>query len=364
MAKEEKKSKIFEKLKKPLGKISLGRKKKRRLIFPEEETPSPIKLKLISILSKLKQILISAKDMILFFLGDMKSILMGFKNAIVNFFSFIIKLPRVTAGKIPQFTGMTKKFLNIVILETKLFIKRKKKQLEESPPFIQKHIVNVKPVEKSLIVTAKKSTVFYWIRDEAKRIGKKLPVEIMDKERRIRKLKEDILEGLDSQPLSQTIIKCIELARLTGRYSDIKWMERELNGYGKVDSFVKVGRDYPEYRQTKAILQMSWYIKGEYSLTNEILNIPFFCVKPVHWIEEIIDRCKKTRAKEVVMKLPIPEGLSMFKGYLKKDIIDVLTPVSSLEFVLNGIKIRIHEFMFKIAAEQVKKRRETKHLKK
>ncbi len=361
MGTEEKKSKIFDKVKK-----TLGRKKKKKLIFPEEEKPSPIKQKLISIISKLKQTLISAKDMTLFFLGDIKSMFIGMKNAIVGFFLFIVRMPRMVTEKSSQVSGITKNFLSRMMLETKLFIKRRRREIEESPPFIQKHLVNIKPVEKSLMITAKKPSVFYWIRDESKRIGKKLPVEITDKESRIRKLKEDILEGLDTQPLSQTLIKCMELAKLTRKYSDITWMQKELNGYGEVDRFVKVGRKYPEYRQTKAILPVSWYIKGEYSLTNENLTLPFFCVKPVHWIEEVIERCEKKGSKDVVTKLLIPEELSMLKEYLKKDEINVLTPISSLEFVLNGIKIRVHEFMFKIAAERVKKRkrRRKKHLKK
>ena len=369
---EEKKFKIFEKLKeipvKIKERLGFAEKKKKtllqRLIKPKKEKSPPLKKRIIASLPRLKEIPVRIKDVLLSFFGGIKSKFIGIKDSVVGFFLSLVNIPKVLVEKTSKVPGLTKNFIDSVVKKTRSFLKKKKEEIEESPPFVQKYLVNIKPVGKSLMVTAKKPAVFYWIKEEAKKVEKTLPVELVDKKGRIKKLKEDVLEGLDSEPLSRTLVKCIELAKLTGKYSDITWMEKELNGYGEVDRFVKVGRNYPEYRQTKTILQMSLYIKGEYSLINEEFTMPFFCVRPVHWIEEIVERCKKTGAKDIMMELSIPKELAILKDYLKEDTINVMTPISSLDFVLNGIKVRIHDFMFRITTEQIKKRRKKRHLKK
>ncbi len=369
---EEKKFKIFEKLKEISGKIKerLGftKKKKKsllqRLIKPKKEKSPPLKNRIIASLSRLKDVPKRIKNVLLSFFGGIKSKFIGMKDSIVGFFLSLGNIPKSVVEKTSKVPVLTKNFMDSFEKKTRSFLKKKKEEIEESPPFVQKSLVNIKPVEKSLMVTAKKPAVFYWIKGKVKKVKKTLPVELVDKKGRIKKLKEDVLQGLDTEPLSRTLVKCIELAKLTGRYSDITWMEKELNGYSEADKFVKVGRNYPEYRQTKTILQMSLYLKGEYSLANEELTMPFFCVRPVHWIEEIVERCKKTGAKNIMMELPIPKELAILKDYLKEDTINVMTPISSLELVLNGIKLRIHDFMFRITSEQIKKRRRKRHLKK
>jgi len=366
---EEKKLKLFEKLKqipkKIKEKLGLTKTKKKKLLQPKKEKSKPIKEKIMAFLSRLKDIPLSLKDMMLLFFGDIKSMFIGIKDAIVGFFLSVARIPKITAEKASKVPGITKDIITKTSEKTKLFIKIKRKEIEESPPFVQKYLVGIKPVEKSLMITAKRPAVFYWIKEVVKGVGKNLPVEIIDMKGRTRKLREDIIEGLDTEPLSQTLTKCIELARLTKNYSDITWMERELNGYTDVLGFVKADRTHPDYRKTKAILPISFYIKGEYSLMNDDLILPFFCVKPVHWIEEIVERCKKRGSKQIQIKLPMPkELLGTFKDHYREDTINVMVPVTSLEFVLNGIKVRIHEFMFKVAEKQVKEKRRKKHLKK
>lgn len=371
---EEKKFKVIEKLKgfssRVKEKIKLnGEKKKRRTLserfLSKKEKPKPIKKRIIELLSQLKEISIRIKGWILALFNSIKMSIIGIKDSIVGFFFSISNIPKVTSEKTTILRETTKALAKKTSIKTKSFWEKIEKRIEESPLFIKKHLINVKPVEKSLMITADNSAVFYWIKDEAKRIDKKLPVEVIDKNARIKKLREEILEGLDTKPLSQTLIKCIELAGLTGNYKDIDWMKKELKGYVDDKKFIRVGKNYPDYRKIRAILPVNWYIKGEYSLTNEDINVPFYCVKPVQWIEENIARCKKTRSKEIITKLPIPGELYMIKNYFKKDMITVITPIISLEYILNRIKIRVHEFMFKVTAGKFKKKKKKrkKHLK-
>ena len=361
---EEKKSKVIEKLKrfpsKVKERIKPSKEKKQSLFkkfYSKRKKRKPVKKIIIELLPKLKEIPFRIKDGIIFFLGKVKMGISGIKDSIIGFFFSLTNLPEVTSEKAKILKETTTTFAEKTSTSTKSFIEKTKKRIEASPPFIQRHLISIKPIEKSMMITADRSEVFYWIRDGIKRMNKKIPVEIIDKNARVKKLREEILEGLDTEPLSQILVKCIELAGLTGNYSDIDWMKKELNGYSDDKKFIKVGGDYPEYRKIKAILPVSWYIKGDYSLTNEDFNISFYCVKPVQWIEENITRCQKTRSKEIVTKLPIPEELSMIKDYFKEDKITVITPVFSLEYILNRIKVRIHEFMFKITAGKFKKKK-------
>jgi len=368
---EEKKFKVVEKLKgfssKVKEKIKLnGEKKKRRTLserfLSERKKSIPLKRRMTDLLSQLKEISIRIKGWILALFNSIKMTIIGIKDSIVGFFFSVANLPKVTSEKATILKETTKVLAEKTSTKTKSFWEKTKKRIEETPPFIQKHLLNVKPVEKSLMVTADNSAVFRWIKDESKRIDKKLPVEIIDKNSRIKKLREEILEDLDTQLLSQTLIKCIELAGLTGNYKDIDWMKKELNGYSNGRKFIRVGKNYPDYRKIKAVLPVSWYIKGEYSLTNDDLNISFYCVKPVQWIQENIARCKKTRSKEIITKIPMPEELYMIKDYYKKDMITVITPIISLEYILNRIKVRVHEFMFKVTARKFKKKKRRKRV--
>ena len=341
------------------GRIKLPSKKKKDILHRklEQEKKEP-KIKEISskIVERLKQISFSLKNFFISLFSNIKQKILGIKDSFIRTEEKISEFPSSTKEKLYSVKTSIKNFISFSIEEIKTYWEKKRKEIEESPPFIQKHLINIKPLEKSMMVTAKKSAVFYWIKEEVKRIEKNVPIEIIDRQNRINKLKEEILDDLDYGSVTKILVKCIELARLEGKYNEIEWMQNELNGYTSEKTSTK---DIPEYRKIKAILPVSWYIKGEYSLTNEDLEIPFYCVKPINWVEEIVSRATKKNTRDIKTEIPIPKELSMLKEYFNKDTITIITPVSSLEVVLSGIKIRIQEFLFSLGVE--KKIKKKKH---
>ena len=366
---QEEKISIFSKIKqipkKIKEKIKLPSKKKKDILhkfLEEKEEKEESKIKEISskIVERVEQIPDSIKNSFTSISSSTKQKILNTKDSFINTKERISEFTPSAKQKLSSVKTSTKNFISFSIDQIKTYWQKKRKEIEESPPFIQKHLVSIKPIEKSMMVTAKKSAVFYWIKEEVKKVDKKVPVEIINTDHRINKLKEEILDSLDYDSVTQILVKCIELAKLTGNYDDTEWMENELNGYETEKSFMTTKSGLPEYRRIKAILPVSWYIKGKYSLTNEDLEIPIYCVKPVNWIEEIISRCKKKSTREIKTEIPIPKELSIVKQYFKMDKIMIITPIPSLEIVLSGIKIRIQEFLLNLGVKK-KRKKKKKH---
>jgi len=370
---EEEKISILSKIKeipnKLKEKIKLPKRKKKDILHKfleerrEKEEPK-IKQIYSRIVERSKQTPESVKNSFRSLASGTKQKIFNIRDSITNTKESMSQIPGSVKEKTSSVKNSFNNFVSFSIEGAKSYFRKKRKEIEESPPFIQKHLVSIKPIEKSMMVTAKKSAVFYWVKEEINKIDKNVPVEFIDTDHRIKKLKEEILDSLDYGSVTEILVKCIELARLEGAHNEIEWMESELNGYSTDKTFVTVKSDnFPEYRRVKAILPVSWYIKGKYSLTNEDLEIPFYCVKPINWIEEIISRCKKKSTREIKTEIPVPKELKIVKKYFKDDKITIITPIPSLEAVLSGVKIRTQEFLLDLGAKKMGKKRKRKRKK-
>jgi hypothetical protein len=202
--------------------------------FSEKKNTKPLKKRVKELIIQLKDIFSRIKSRLLIISDNIKTSIFGVKGRIENISSSVSDLPTFTKERAKEIRKTTEILAKETSTKTKSFWQRLRKRIDESPPFVQKHMIDAKLVEKSLMVTADNMAVFHWIKDEAKTIDNRLPAEHLNKEARIRLLKEEITQDIDTKPLSQTLVKCIELAALTGNHDDVEWMKKELNGYVSV----------------------------------------------------------------------------------------------------------------------------------
>lgn len=162
---------------------------------------------------------------------------------------------------------------------------------------------------------------------------------------------KEIKQDLTKEKLSNTIIKCIRLAKIINFKKDVYWLENEAKGFDDlVKQKNKREEDIPKYRIINTEIRIAsnaniGYTPIDYKLT---LGHPVFQIE--EWIESYE---KNTLHGEMILRAPLTDNLKkVYKEVLNKappeQEVPYIISISELKGVLNGLKLRINEFVLSI----------------
>jgi hypothetical protein len=161
--------------------------------------------------------------------------------------------------------------------------------------------------------------------------------KLSDKKELIKEIRKDLSED----KLSNVLIKCMNLASIIDSKKDIIWINIESKGYESENKIKK--EDIPIYRVINSEIRLQTS-SGIRSFTYKInLGAPIY---------EIEDWIKNSKEQEILLSAPPTEQFKTvfeeYLGELKDKTIPYIIRVSELKKILNGLKIRISEFISSI----------------
>lgn len=365
---EGKKRDIFKKIKKKIKRFS---RKKRIIHITEEKKKEKLSDKIKKLPRKLKEKIIKIKNWIKKIPGilkikiiDLSSWFKGIPEGLkiqIKIFPINFRMGTYSMGRRRKlFFKSSKKFIESKKKRVESFYKKRKKDIKTSAPLSGRYIKDIDVFETKIMIATEKP-IDDWFEWKIKKMKKELPTEVLKKDERIKDLKEEILAGLLSKPLSETLLKCRELAELSRRKKDLKWIEKELFGYYQKktheDKTINVGdkKAFPDYRRIDVKLQTQ-ILSSRGVKRDEIYILPLYCIKPVYWIEETLEDYTKSGTKNILIVSNLPKEFSKMKEFIKNDKIPLFINSRSLKKILNEVASRIHEFVTSIKIKSKKRK--------
>jgi len=154
-----------------------------------------------------------------------------------------------------------------------------------------------------------------------------------------KELIKEINNDLTREKLSNTLIKCIRLAKITNSKKDISWLENEAKGFEEGEP--------PDYRIVNTEIRLASTAKEGYTTIDYKLALG----TPVFQIEEWIESYEKTGSPgKMILSAPMTDAFK--KVYVESfnktppgQDVPYIISISELKKMLNGLKLRISDFV-------------------
>ncbi|MBU2638400.1 MAG: hypothetical protein KJ955_05480 [Nanoarchaeota archaeon] len=166
-----------------------------------------------------------------------------------------------------------------------------------------------------------------------------------EKEELIKEIKKE----LTIEKLSNILIKCIRLAKITHAKKDLEWLENEARGFKEEDKH-KLKKDIPNYRTINTEIRIASTAESGYTSINYKLALG----QPIFEIEGWIDsyESRKTSGEFILWGERTEHLKKAYKEVLHREppeeAVPYITNVIELKRVLNGLRLRIGEFISSI----------------
>ncbi len=162
-----------------------------------------------------------------------------------------------------------------------------------------------------------------------------------------KELIKEVNNELSKEKLSNILIKCIRLAKVTNSKKDIFWLENEVYGFEKNKNEVN-SKDIPSYRTITSEIRVGSH-NDPYNY--QTLHYNLILGQPIFQIEEWIEKYERSSSSsETYITGPMTENFrkahrSVFGIDPKDQNLSYFVPASELKKVLNGLKLRISDFV-------------------